>query len=157
MQDPPQAAYNKSLRQNGLQNRQQLQVLHDQFDEICNSIKRSKQSKHEQRNDSLNKNLRWRIPYAIITFCANRIKELLNNPDEVKNWSLMPWVEFKETIFGVYDHRIQNAHEINGSANMSYCALNEYVLIYFMDLYRDRKIVEKKLVEMFINLRYFYY
>ena len=29
IQDPAQAAYNKSLRQNGLQNRQQLQLLHN--------------------------------------------------------------------------------------------------------------------------------
>lgn len=106
VQDPPQAAYNKSLRQNGLQNRQQLQALHDVFDEICNAIKRSKQSKHEQRNDSLNKNLKWCIPFATITFCANRIKELQDNPDEVKNWRLMSWAEFKEVIFSIYDHRI---------------------------------------------------
>lgn len=105
----------------------------------------------------MHKNLKWCIPFTIITFCANRITELLDNPDEVKKWRLMPWVEFKEVIFSLYDHRIQNAHEINGSANMSYVALNEYLLIFFMDLYRERKKVECKLVELFINLRYYYY
>lgn len=78
------------------------------------------------------------------------------NPKAVKTWNLMPWVKFKDIVYNIYEHRIQHAHEVNGSANMSYCALNEYVLIYFMDVYRERPKVEDKLVELFINLRYFY-
>jgi hypothetical protein len=49
----------------------------------------------------------------------------------------------KKLIFNIYDHRLDNSHEINGSSNMNYCALNEYILIYFFDLCRDRKLAEK--------------
>ena len=80
----------------------------------------------------------------------------MSRPKEVKNYALLPWVKFKQLIYSIYEHRIANAHEINGSANMNYCALNEYVLVYFMDLLRDRDKAEERIVDMFINLRYFY-
>lgn len=53
---------------------------------------------------------------------------------------------------------MENAHEVNGSANMSYCTLQEYVLVFFMDTYKERgrAKAESMIVELFINLRYFY-
>jgi hypothetical protein len=48
----------------------------------------------------------------------------------------------KKLLFNIYDHRLANSHEINGSANINYCALNEYILVYFFDLCRDRKLAE---------------
>ena len=121
------------MRQNGLQSRKQLEFLHEEFDNICETVKKSKQSKLEARNDNLNKGLKWCIPYTVITFCANRIKELTANPQEVEKWQLLAWIDFKQIIFKLYDHRIENGHEINGSANMNYCALNEYLIVYFME------------------------
>ena len=68
----------------------------------------------------------------------------------------MPWNKMKKLIFAIYDHRLANSHEINGSANMNYCALNEYILIYFFEIFRDRKLAEEQIVNMFICLRYYY-
>lgn len=68
----------------------------------------------------------------------------------------MPWRDLKRLIFDIYDHRIENAEEVNGLANTSHCCFNEYILIYMIDVYKDRQVAEKRLVDMFINLRYFY-
>ena len=62
----------------------------------------------------------------------------------------------KDIIFDIYDHRIRNAPEINGSCNTNYCALNEHLLIFYVDKYRIRKKAEEKLVDLIINLRYHY-
>ena len=101
--------------------------------------------------------MRFLIPYNIIAFCANALVELLEQPQEkIDQYQLMPWIDLKQLIFDVYDHRLENAAEVNGLANTSYCALNEYILIYMIDVYKDRKVAEKQLVDIFINLRYFY-
>lgn len=41
---------------------------------------------------------------------------------------------------------------------MNYCTLNEYVLVFFMDTYKERgrEKAEEMVVELMINLRYFY-
>ena len=62
----------------------------------------------------------------------------------------------KKLLFDVYDHRLSNSHEINGAANNNYCNLNEYILIFFVDIFRDRKIAEAKIIDLFICLRYYY-
>ena len=98
----------------------------------------------------------WRIPFSIIAFCANKIKELISQENLLETYELIPWAKFKVMLFQVYDHRIENAHEINGLTNMNYCTLQEYVLIYAMDKLKDRSKAEHMIVTMFINLRYFY-
>lgn len=135
-----------------------MQYLHEKFDELCDSIKKQNQSKHQKRNDNLNRNLQWKVPYATIAFCANRIKELLKKPDVVATYKLLPWVKFKLLLFAIYDHRVENAHEVNGLANMNYCCLNEYLLVYAMETYKEkgRAKAEELVVELLINLRYFY-
>jgi hypothetical protein len=45
----------------------------------------------QARNDNLNRNLRWCIPFSIITFCANRINELMQNENEYEKYDIMPW------------------------------------------------------------------
>ena len=79
----------------------------------------------------------------IISFCANRIKELIAKPKIVEKWQLIPWVKFKQLLYRIYEHRVEFAHEINGTANSSYCALQEYILVYFFDTLRDRYLAEK--------------
>lgn len=68
----------------------------------------------------------------------------------------MPWKDLKRIIFDVYDHRVEHAAEINGLANVQYCAMNEYILVYLLDVYKDRKKVEKMMFDLFLNLRYYY-
>jgi hypothetical protein len=52
---------------------------------------------HKDTNGSSSRQLRgeWKIPYSIIAFCANRIKELFANHQLVNKWELMPWKKFK--------------------------------------------------------------
>lgn len=67
----------------------------------------------------------------------------------------MPWLQVKDIIFDIYDHRIRNAPEINGSCNTNYCALNEHLLIFFVDKKRSRQKAEEKIVDILINIRYY--
>ena len=45
---------------------------------------------------------------------------------------------------------------MNGGANSSYCALNEHMIMYFVDEYKIRARAEEKIVDLLINLRYWY-
>ena len=50
--------------------------------------------------------IKWVIPYHIIAFCANRIKELIDSPETLETLQLVPWPKFKQILFEIYDHRI---------------------------------------------------
>ena len=59
-------------------------------------------------------------------------------------------------MFDIYDHRILYSPELNGSVNTNYCSLNEHLIIFFMDLYRKREVAEDKIVNLLINVRFYY-
>lgn len=90
----------------------------------------------------------WSIPPHILIFIANSIEE--NQTGRV-----LPWPEFKSVIYEVYDHRLQHASEINGVINSSYLCFEEYVLIFFLDKYKLRRLAEVKLIEMLTSLKYY--
>jgi hypothetical protein len=71
-------------------------------------------------------------------------------------FKIMEWKRFKDKIFDIYDHRIKNAPELNGAANTNYCALNEHIIIYYVDETKSRAKAEEKLVNCLINLKYYY-
>ena len=98
----------------------------------------------------------FNIPFSIIAFCAPRIKELIANPEEVTKWELIPWSKFKQLIYNIYEHRIDNAAELQGGVNSSYCPINEHILIYFVDLLGSRELAEEKVVELLVNTISFY-
>lgn len=50
----------------------------------------------------------------------------------------MEWSQFKEIIYDLYDHRIKYAPELNGSANSSYCSLNEHLIMFFVEQHGNR-------------------
>ena len=74
----------------------------------------------------------------------------------VENYELMPWYLYKEQLLDIYDHRIRNAPELNGSVNTNYCALNEHVLMFFVEKHEKRQVAEEKIYDLVINLRYYY-
>lgn len=88
----------------------------------------------------------WKIPLRIIAFCQNYIQLLDKTPEMVDNFQLIPWFKFKELIFDIYDHRITNAPEINNSMNSSYCTMNEHIIIYFVDVFKNRPKAEEKII-----------
>ena len=59
-------------------------------------------------------------------------------------------------MFDIYDHRIKYAPELNGGANTSYCSVGEHIITFFIDQYPRRKKAEEKIVDLLINLRYYY-
>ena len=59
-------------------------------------------------------------------------------------------------MFDIYDHRIKHEPELNGTVNTSYCPLNEHVLMFFVDKYKRRPKAEERIVDLIINLRYYY-
>ena len=59
-------------------------------------------------------------------------------------------------IYLIYEHRVEHAPEINGSSNLNYCCMSEHVLVYFIDLLKERQLAEDKVVELIINLSYYY-
>jgi hypothetical protein len=68
---------------------------------------------------------------------------------------LPPWLEFKQLIYEIYDHRIHHAPEICGAVNHSYLSLDEHLIIFFLTKYGVRSQAERKLVEFLASLKYY--
>jgi hypothetical protein len=70
---------------------------------------------------------------------------------------IKPWVEFKTLLYDIYDHRIKHAWEINGAVNTSYLTLEEHLVLFFIEEYKDnnRQFVEEKLLEFLATLKYY--
>ena len=67
----------------------------------------------------------WALPSHIIVFLKNAIVNIKS-----RKIQLSPWPEFKKSIFLAYDHRVENAPEINGLINNSYLTLDEHLMIF---------------------------
>mmetsp|Transcript_20352 Transcript_20352/g.31085 ORF Transcript_20352/g.31085 Transcript_20352/m.31085 type:complete len:230 (+) Transcript_20352:339-1028(+) len=98
----------------------------------------------------------WQISNNILAFIQNRLIELEEDPSLLDGYELMPWFQFKDILFDIYDHRIRNSPELNGSVNTNYCSLNEHILLFFLDKYRLRTKAEEKILDLLFNLRYYY-
>lgn len=94
------------MRQIGAMNTNFLMKLHEKFDEIALKVKVKKMRAEDADMSILKSNEVWAIPFRLIAFCKNRIMYLVNNPEKVENFELLPWFKFKETLFDIYDHRI---------------------------------------------------
>ena len=131
------------MRQIGALNPNRMLELHGVLDEICIKIAfRQMEANSEDASKLRNTDILWKVPIRIVSFCQNRIEELENNPQLVKEYEIMAWSRFKELIFDIYDHRILHAPEINNSMNATYCTLNEHLLIYFVEVHRRRAKAE---------------
>ena len=62
---------------------------------------------------------------------------------------------FKSLIWEIYDHRINNAPEINGTINTSYMTLDEHLLIYLLQKHKTRDATELALVDFLASLKYY--
>ena len=79
-----------------------------------------------------------------------------DKPAILEAYELMPWFQLKEILFDVYDHRVKHAPELNGSVNTAYCSLAEHLPMFFLEKYRKRQKAEERLVDLLINLRYYF-
>lgn len=58
-------------------------------------------------------------------------------------------------INDVYDNRIWFSPEISGSVNTTYMGLDEHLILFFSMLYKERSLIEKKLVQFLASLKYY--
>lgn len=154
--EQPQAYANLSMRQLGLKNALRMKTLAKKFDDVCAKIKKRKMFENNADPSKINKSQEWRIPYKVIAFIETQILEYDKSPEKVEKYELLEWDYFKSIIFEIYDHRIKHAPELNGSANLNYVAMNEHILLYFVDKYRTRRKAEVGIVDLLINTRYYY-
>ena len=68
---------------------------------------------------------------------------------------MVNWENFKQLIFEILDHRIQNAEEIDGGINNTFMSFDEHLLIYLFDKHRARNKVEKELLDFLASLKYY--
>ena len=68
---------------------------------------------------------------------------------------VLPWPYFRKLIYEVYDDRIKNGPEIYGALNTSYLTFEEYLLIFFLQTYKLRRLAEIKLIEFLTSLRHY--
>ena len=140
----------------GLRGQHKLEYLAKQFDTMCEKIKRRKMFENNDDPTKLGKKEIWTIPFKLIAFIESRIMTFESDPQRVEKYELLEWDYVKNVFFEIYDHRIKYAPELSGSVNCNYVALNEHLIIYFVDKYRNRKKAEEKIVDLLINLRYYY-
>mmetsp|Transcript_16847 Transcript_16847/g.16097 ORF Transcript_16847/g.16097 Transcript_16847/m.16097 type:complete len:279 (+) Transcript_16847:1881-2717(+) len=92
--------------------------------------------------------MQWQVPPHIIVFIANSL-------EEGSLGRVLPWPEFKSLIYEIYDFRIYHAFELNGAINTNYISLEEYLLVYFLEKHKLRRLAEIKLIELLTSLKYY--
>ena len=58
-------------------------------------------------------------------------------------------------MYDIYDHRIYHAPEVNGVINTTYLCLEEYILLFFLEKHKLRRLAEIKVIEMLTSLKYY--
>lgn len=76
----------------------------------------------------------------MVLFLRESIKKFKNN--ELRKLKLIPWSDFRQTIYDIYDHRIINAPEISGAMNNSYMGMDEHLLVYLLSIHQTRSETE---------------
>lgn len=122
-------AYGRTKRQLFMADKEVTLELHKKLDEkfevfIAKEVLKSK-DREKGDNHGIFGPSTWSLPSHIIIFCENSIKKL----DSTK-LKLIPWPDFKKTIWDIIDHRIENSPEINGAINTTYMSLDEHLVIY---------------------------
>ena len=67
----------------------------------------------------------------------------------------MTWTEFSRLIFEVYEHRINFAHEIDSAVNNSFMGMDEHLVCFFVQKYRLRDKIERRIIEFLASLKYY--
>ena len=148
----PSVYYHHSLRQVGIRNPKRLWHLHQEFVAIATQIK----ERHSDPDQEIRKAPKIQIPFSMIAFIANAIEQLISSPEKVQEYQLIPWVQFKQLIYGIYSHRIDLAPEWNGLINTNPCSLNDHLLLYFVEMTGSRDLAEERVSEVLINLIFYF-
>jgi hypothetical protein len=58
-------------------------------------------------------------------------------------------------IYEIYDHRLENAPEINGATNTCMMSMEEHLICFFIGKYKSRNEIERNLIEFLAGLKYY--
>ena len=75
--------------------------------------------------------------------------------EEVYKPRTLPFDQFKEILFDIYDHRILHAPEISGAVNAAYLPLDEHLILFFLEKNQRRTDAERALVDFLVSLKTF--
>ena len=73
----------------------------------------------------VNNQCNWCLPSHYLVFLKSATLDCKN-----RRMKLISWPDFKKEIYDIYDHRVENAPEINGLINNTYINLDEHLLLY---------------------------
>ena len=76
-------------------------------------------------------------------------------PKENLKLKLKEWADFKGLIYKIYDHRIGFTPEIAGAVNTTFMGMDEQLIVFFTQEYKERKVIEKRIIEFLASLKYF--
>ena len=88
--------------------------------------------KNPHVNEDIDNSSTWKIPTHILAFLENVLTDI------TLSTSVVSWKDFKDTIFNILKHRINNSQELLGGVNTTYTPLCEYLIIYFIDKHKTR-------------------
>lgn len=151
-----------------------MKILHMRLNQLISAHKRKKEEAEGKEKENTSKTI-WATSNITLMFLEPSIKkytkapvfteqETVENSDIPSDWlpekekyrpTLMTWVGFKQMIWDIYVHRIQHAQEISGHVNHSYMAMDEHMIIFFLQKYKRRDQSEKALIEFLASLKYY--
>lgn len=151
----------------------QLQELHMRLNGVFSRIKKQSKIRETKEKDlqEMGKFV-WSTPTFLLIYLVNTIEAKAPKPvyganpnkpvdfvpnTEDLNLKILQWVKFKQLLFDIYDHRIEHAWEINGAINNTYVALEEHLILFFLEKHRDkpRAQIEMQIVEFLATLKYY--
>lgn len=150
-----------------------LKELHMRLNGVFSRIKKQSKIKETKDKDlSEMGKFVWSTPSFLLIYLVNTIRAKSPKPlygenpskpidfvpnTEDLNYKIQPWVKFKQLLFDIYDHRIEHAWEINGAINNTYVALEEHLVLFFLEKHRDknRAQIELQIIEFLATLKYY--
>lgn len=91
----------------------------------------------------------WNLPISFIVFLENVTKQS-------ESGRVLPWSYFKKIIFEIYNERIKFNWEFRAASINSTMTFDEFICIYFLKVYKLRRMAEIKLLEFLVSLKYYY-
>lgn len=161
------AQFHLPLNMQGKLNEDLMFEYHMRLNQLLNTHKKSK----KDGNFSDMGKYVWSTSNVLLMFLEPMIRKYTDRPvftsddkrnplrfeKATENWKpkLYTWVQVKTLIWDIYEHRLVHAGEINGTVNNTYCSLDEHLLVFMFDKYKNRPDTERGLVEFLSSLKYY--
>lgn len=120
----------------------------DAPDENAKTKKKKKKAKQLAKAKEKKNQIRWQLPYGLCRFLVEISKDY-------KEISIVAWPVFQKMIYELYDSRLMDNWEIAGSLTNSLIPFEEYISIYFIIKFSNRRLAELKTLEFLSSLKYY--